>query len=98
MSNFSHFSQHLFWDVDPESLDWDTHAGFIIGRVLEYGTLADWHVLKQHYGLKQIGEQAIQLRSLNKRAASFVAALTHIPKDTFACYSTKQLTSRHWIS
>lgn len=29
----------LFWDVDPGSLDLDEHRSFIVGRVLEHGTL-----------------------------------------------------------
>jgi hypothetical protein len=96
--NSNEFSSHLFWDIEADKLDWQEHARFIIGRVLDYGTLADWRVIKTHYGLSQIVVQAMQLRSLTKRSASFVAALAHVPQEQFACYATTPLTTRHWIS
>jgi hypothetical protein len=96
--NPNEFSAHLFWDIEADKLDWQVHARFIIGRVLDYGTLADWHVIKKHYGLHQVAVQAMQLRSLTKRSASFVAALAHVPREEFACKSTTPLTNRHWIS
>ncbi|MDT8390948.1 MAG: hypothetical protein RRC34_10615 [Lentisphaeria bacterium] len=97
-SKINHLSPHLFWDVDANTLDWEKHAPFIIGRVLDLGTLADWHLLKQHYGIDRIAETATRLRSLNQRTAAFVATVAHIPREKFACYTTKPLTSRHWPS
>ncbi len=32
------FRPELFWDVDPETLDPDKHAEYIIERVLDFGT------------------------------------------------------------
>lgn len=31
------FRQSLFWDVDPATIDPDTHARYIIERILEHG-------------------------------------------------------------
>jgi len=28
----------LFWDVDPSTLDREKHAGYIIERILDFGT------------------------------------------------------------
>lgn len=97
-TTLTQFSPHLFWDVGVNDLDWDRHARFVIGRVLELGTLADWYVLKQHYGIRRIAEIAKGIRSLNQKAATFIAVVAHIPREQFACYTTARLTQQHWIS
>lgn len=58
------FSAHLFWDVRKEDVDFDEHAQYIIKRVLEYGLLEDWNLIRQYYGLSKIVEVAKELRDL----------------------------------
>ena len=45
------FSTYLFWDVNKDDLDMEKHSQYIIKRVLEYGMLQDWNIVKQYYGL-----------------------------------------------
>lgn len=45
------FSQHLFWDVDLSGFDLNTHHSFFIQRVLEYGKMKDWELIKNFYGM-----------------------------------------------
>ena len=40
----------LFWDIDPARLDYDAKARYVIGRVVMYGTLADWKATLEYYG------------------------------------------------
>ena len=51
------FSPHLFWDVRKEDIDLDAHAQYVIQRVLEYGLLGDWNLIKSYYGLPTPKEQ-----------------------------------------
>ena len=44
-------SRHLFWDMDVNKVNLDTCPAQIIQRVLEYGTLKDWHLICSYYGL-----------------------------------------------
>ena len=44
------FSTYLFWDVNKDDLDMEKHSQYIIKRVLEYGMLQDWNIVKQYYG------------------------------------------------
>lgn len=46
----------LFWDADPKRLDIETHQRTIVERVLNLGTLADWHWLVSVYGAKVVRE------------------------------------------
>lgn len=63
----------LFWDVNPKKLNISFHQRTIIERVLNHGTLADWHWLVSVYGAKAIREAASsrnRLRQNGVRAES----------------------------
>jgi len=91
-----HFSKHLFWDVKRENMDMDKNRSYIIWQVLEYGKLSDWKLIKEYYGVSKIAETAMNFRSLEKKALSFISLLSGISKDKFRCYSYQQSTPPHW--
>ncbi len=95
-SENNNLSSHLFWDVDRMTLDMSTHKKFIIRRVLEYGLLSDWIIIKNYYGIVEIGRIATSFRSLDRRAMSFIATYSGIPVNTFRCYTTRQSIPQHW--
>lgn len=90
------FSEHLFWDVERESLDYEKDKSYIIKQVLEYGLLNDWRVLLKQYGLAVIAGAAKNFRELDAKTASFVSALTGIPKEDFRCYKNQQSKPPYW--
>ena len=90
------FSAHLFWDVRKEDVDFDEHAQYIIKRVLEYGLLEDWNLIRQYYGLSKIVEVAKELRDLEPRALAYISAVSKTPKEQFRCYIWKQSNIKHW--
>lgn len=90
------FSQHLFWDTDRQNVDLETNAAFMVQRVLEYGLLEDWMLLRSYYGIERIAEVAKKLRSLEPRALSFIATLSNSNKSEFRCYTTKQSNQSPW--
>ena len=91
-----HFSKHLFWDVNINELDFQKNKKMIIHRVLDYGLIDDWWIIKKYYGIVQIAEIAVTIKDLDKKSASFIAAITKIPKEKFLCYSTRQSTPELW--
>jgi hypothetical protein len=88
-------SAHLFWDVNPDVLDFDRSKKLIIQRVLVYGLISDWRILLKTYGISEIAKTAVSLRDLDKKSASFIALLSKIPKEQFLCFSSKQSTPEH---
>ena len=92
----SDFSPHLFWDVNKDKLDFDINKSQVIQQVLEYGLLADWLIINNLYGVKQIAETAAMFRQLDPVALSFIATLSGMPKELFKCYSTKPSIPPHW--
>lgn len=52
--SISDVSKHLFWDVNRDDLNFETSKEFIIHRVLEYGLMEDWELIKEISGLETI--------------------------------------------
>lgn len=94
----SDLSAHLFWDCDQSKITWDGHSTFLVGRILEYGMMKDWLLLKQAYGIRRIGEIAQTLRSLNAVSLNFISKITNTPENEFRCYTWKQLHPTLWNS
>ena len=90
------FSTNLFWDVDPATLDLDRHEKYVIARVLEHGTFADWKLLCRRFTLPRIVEVARTLRSLDPKARSFLAVVGQTPPESFRCCTLKSSTPSSW--
>ena len=94
----SDFSKHLFWDVDLADFDFEKHKIHLINRVLEYGLIKDWKLLKEFYGLETIKEVSLNLRSLDAVTLSYLSAIFKIDKTEFRCYKHRQLYQTYWNS
>jgi ribosomal protein S8 len=92
------FSPHLFWDVDLQELNFEKHKTHIIQKVLEYGLIKDWELLKRFYGMETIKEVSLNLRSLDAVTLSFLSAIFKINKTEFRCYKQSQLFPNLWNS
>jgi hypothetical protein len=44
----------LFWEMDFPKLDTERDADFILGRILEFGRMADVRWAIKHYGMQEI--------------------------------------------
>ncbi len=86
-------SPHLFWDIDTEKADMDTCPAQIIQRVLEYGTLEDWHLIRSYYGLDKIVAVCKTLRTLDPRALSYICCISDTSKEEHRCYHNKKSNS-----
>jgi hypothetical protein len=55
-------SPDLFWDVNPSGINADTHARWLLERVLERGRWEDWLAVREHYGKDILRDIASTLR------------------------------------
>jgi len=92
------FSKHLFWDVDLTDFDFEKHKIHLIHKVLEYGLINDWNLLKEFYGLETIKEVSLNLRSLDAVTLSYLSTIFKIDKTEFRCYKHRQLFPTYWNS
>ena len=101
MSTYSYISKLspvLFWDVDREQMDAEQHSAGLIQRVLEYGTLQDWRLTRDYYGMDRIVADCKRLRTLDPMALSFICAMSNTNKEDYRCYQFKQSTQTLWNS
>lgn len=74
----------------------DNNKEYIIKQVLEYGLINDWRIIKNYYGVKQIGEVAKEFRNLESKTLSFISIVSQVPKEEFRCYTYQQSIPQHW--
>lgn len=92
------FSKHLFWDIDIDDLDMEKHAQFVLERGLQYGSFEDWQIIRNYYSFNNISEMALNIRSLEPTALTFVASYINKPITEFRCYKLAQLNPEPWFS
>ena len=74
------FSRSLFWDVNPEHLDWKEHAHFIITRTLSRGGTSEVKIIFSKYTEKKIIEAILKSRgTLPRKIAHYLSELLNIP-------------------
>ena len=86
----------LFWDIDPDTIDYQRHARFVIERVLTRGNLDDWLELRDFYGLERIRNEALQIRCLDKVTLSFCEVVFKTPREKFRCFNTEPSLRKLW--
>lgn len=91
-------SSHLFWDIDLAKADMDRAPAQIVQRVLEYGELSDWRLIRDYYGLDKIVEVCKQLRTLDPVCLSYICAISQTRKEDYRCYRTRQSNPTPWNS
>ena len=89
-------SPHIFWDVDVATIDMEKNGVFVLQRVLQYGLLKDWLIIKSNLGLERIKLIAVQIPVLDDVSISFLSNLLHIEKSEFRCYKNKQSNQNYW--
>ncbi|MBO7050420.1 MAG: hypothetical protein J6W42_07390 [Bacteroidaceae bacterium] len=91
-------SDFLFWDMDKSQLDVEAHSLGLIQRVLERGTLQDWRLTRDFYGMDRIVNDCKRLRTLDPMALSFICAMSDTNKEDYRCYQFMQSTPTLWNS
>lgn len=86
---------HLFWDIEVAAFDAEKHSAQIVQRVLEYGELRDWQVVRDYYTLDRVESDCTNLRTLHPQALSFICAI-HTPKEDYRCYHFRQSVTTLW--
>lgn len=89
-------SHVLFWDMDKDQADMDKYPAHFIQRVLEYGNMDDWRLLRSYYGLPKIVEECKQLRTLDPVCLSYICTISHTNPKEYRCYHTRQLNPTPW--
>ena len=93
----SALSKYLFWDTPQNRVTWEENGPFLVGRILQYGQIEDWRILRRAYGIIELGEIATNIKYLDPKTLSFISFFLGIPKEQFRCYKLRSLNKGHWI-
>ncbi len=91
-------SAHLFWDLNRDVMSLENSKNIIIHRVLEYGMMKDWELIKKVYGLEEIKKAGLQFKNLDPVTLSFLSNYFQIDKTAFRCYTNTQSNQNFWNS
>ena len=94
--DITQLSHRIFWDTPLENIDPWRHRGWIIERVMRYGSLSDWHLLKKWYDKETMRQSVIRLRDLDAISIAYLSLILEIPKEEFRCYTERQLRPSFW--
>jgi hypothetical protein len=73
-------NKSLFWDINPENLDWQKNSRFIIERVLVRGGMNDVKLIMKIYTRSQVIEAIKKSRDLDEITHNFCSNYFNIPK------------------
>ncbi len=82
--------KHLFWDADYSQLQLDTHAGYIIPRVMDYGSWDDVRFVFSYYPEETIKQVLLSAPSLQIRTIHFFAHYFELPLERFNSFNRQQ--------
>lgn len=88
----------LFWDTNPQNLDYEAHARYIIARVVQFGTLDEWRQVIAFYGKERIGIEMQNERDLDIKTLHFLSCTLNIPLENFRALSHLKSSSGNWYS
>lgn len=87
----------LFWDTNPQKLDWETHAVFIANRVVERGDYPHFKLLIALYGRERLKDLVLQASTLSPKTMSFLCAHFQLQPEQFKCYKPTPSVPNYWL-
>ncbi len=84
------FSAYLFWDSNPEKIDFQRDASYVIRRVFDIGRLDDVAEALRYYPKEIIVHALLSAHYLPENAIYLACALFNLKKEEFKCYTSKQ--------
>lgn len=94
--NVKDLSQRMFWDTSIEDIDWYEHRAFIVERVMTYGQLSDWKLIRQWYSEEELKSIVTSIRNLDGPSVAYLSLVLNLKKEDFRCYIERQSRPNSW--
>lgn len=85
-----------FWDVDWESIDFESDSLFVMGKVMNYGLWADIVEMLRFYGLERVRREVVHGAYYKKTALSFLCLILNLQESDFTAYQRRQARKPVW--
>jgi hypothetical protein len=90
------FNKRIFWDINPDILNYNDKAGFVIQRVFERGDVEDIRTCRRYYGDNKIKNVLTQSKWLPLSTIYLACALFENELTDYKCYNIAQSNPGHW--
>lgn len=87
-----YFNKRIFWDTDPNKLDFDVNRASIIERVFSRGDVEDIRNCRRYYGDAHCRASLVEAKDLVYDRLRLISVLFDIPIEDFQCYKNRQLS------
>ncbi len=88
----------LFWDVDINTLDEQTHKNYIIQQVFNYGEISEFNAIMHYYNRDTIKNAICKAGYLDPKTLAFVLTFFNLHKNQLLCCTRNQSHPTHWNS
>ncbi len=89
-------SPRAFWDVNFEEIDFEAKSGFVIEKVLNYGTFSEQLEIFRFYGLERIKLEVVKIPYFKKTVFAFVCGFFNMDESLFNAYQRRQQQPNYW--
>lgn len=72
-------SRSLFWDVNPDKLEWDKNKQLIIERTFQRGFTKEVEAIFSIYSISDIKAAVLKSKTLDKKTANYFSIKLNIP-------------------
>ena len=80
------FKHRLFWDTDPDKINFTDQYEWVIRRVFERGNMDDIIALEVYYGDETVAEVLMNTPGLKKGDMSLAVMMFNLKPQDFLCY------------
>jgi hypothetical protein len=91
-------SKTAFWDVDFYKIDFEHRSLFVMEKVANYGTWADFIETVRFYGKGRFRAEIVRTAALKEDALNFVCVVFDLSPTDFKCYTRRQSQHLPWHS
>lgn len=91
-------SRTAFWDVDFDQLDFQEKDLYVMEKVANYGTWADFLNVIRFYGISRFRQRIVYAAYLKKDVLNFICVAFDLQITDFKCYTRRQSQNQPWNS
>jgi len=81
----SELSPHIFWNCDPNVLDYKKNKDIIIERIIKYGLESDIIIMWKLYKHREIKKTAVNIDTLEQKRILYYSLMLGIKEKDFKC-------------
>ncbi|WP_229210893.1 DUF6922 domain-containing protein [Dyadobacter jiangsuensis] len=91
-------SRTAFWDVDFDQIDFQEKDLYVMEKVANYGTWADFINVVRFYGVHRFKQKIVFAAYLKKDVLNFICVAFDLQITDFKCYTRRQSPNQPWNS